>query len=398
MKKDNILLLTGVFLLVLGTYITGAILTPYAKSLGASGIYIGLISSALYIVRLFIGTPIGKLADQKGILAVLKYSITLYPFTAIIYCFAINIPILLIGRFTHGIASAMMLPMAMAYIGQISPVGREGFYMGIYNTANLVASGIGPQTATIIASKYTSRSAFIAAFILSCIAFIITFVLRKSKILNEDNKNSIKVKNSSKTTVSSFALFKNKNLLALSSINIASAFISTLVSFFFILFAPTKGISIVGAGFLISVYNVVCGFVQIPIGKFSDSFNKKNLIIISGFFTALFLILFPFTNSIWLMLILMLILALVSAIFLSASSALSTILGRKIGMGSTMGFLGTSNSVGMVLGSLVLSILPDKFGLDALFYFSSASILICTISFGVLWNFKTSKKSYYLRK
>jgi MFS transporter, DHA1 family, multidrug resistance protein len=74
-RKEITLLLSSVLILVYGTYIAGTILTPYAKSLGATGIAIGIISGALYIVRLFVGTSIGRLADKKGALTVLKYSL-----------------------------------------------------------------------------------------------------------------------------------------------------------------------------------------------------------------------------------------------------------------------------------------------------------------------------------
>ncbi|KOF55748.1 hypothetical protein AGR56_18180 [Clostridium sp. DMHC 10] len=392
MKKDNILLLIAVFLLIFGTYITGAILTPYAKSLGASGISIGLISAALYIVRLFVGTPIGKLSDKKGILSVLKYSIIMYPFTALIYCFAVTIPVLIFARFTHGLASAMMLPMVMAYIGQISPLGKEGFYMGIYNTANLIASGIGPQTATILASAYSKKSCFVVSLALSVISFLIVIALHKSKTLNSENKNS-----NSNTKISSSKLLTNHRLLALSSINIASAFIITLISFFFILFTPQKSISLVFTGFLISIYNVVGGFAQIPMGKFSDKFNKCNLVLFSGIIVSLLLILFPYINNLSLMILLMLLLAVVSAAFVSASSALSTILGRTVGMGSTMGFLGTANSVGMVLASVFLSVASDLFGLNSLFYLSSAVILICTLLFAFFWKNKKDEATSKLK-
>ena len=392
MKKDNILLLIAVFLLIFGTYITGAILTPYAKSLGASGISIGLISAALYIVRLFVGTPIGKLADKKGILSVLKYSIIMYPFTALIYCFAVTIPVLIFARFTHGLASAMMLPMVMAYIGQISPLGKEGFYMGIYNTANLIASGIGPQTATILASAYSKKSCFVVSLALSVISFLIVIALHKSKTLNSENKNS-----NSNTKISSIKLLTNHRLLALSSINIASAFIITLISFFFILFTPQKSISLVFTGFLISIYNVVGGFAQIPMEKFSDKFNKCNLVLFSGIIVSLLLILFPYINNLSLMILLMLLLAVVSAAFVSASSALSTILGRTVGMGSTMGFLGTANSVGMVLASVFLSVASDLFGLNSLFYLSSAVILICTLLFAFFWKNKKDEATSKLK-
>jgi len=56
----------AVFLLVTGTGIVAPLIGPYAHSLGAGGFWIGLLFSGFYIVRLLVGTPVGRLADHQG--------------------------------------------------------------------------------------------------------------------------------------------------------------------------------------------------------------------------------------------------------------------------------------------------------------------------------------------
>lgn len=380
MKKETILLLTSVFILVYGTFISGTVLTPYAKSLGATGTSIGIISGALYLVRLFAGTPIGRLADKRGILVVLKYSLILYPFVALSYWTAVSVPALIGARLLHGLASAMMLPMAMAYIGKITPKGEEGRYMGIYNTVVLLASGLGPQTAAVIAAEYEPKTSFLLLFALALISLLLVLILRNSK-----ENESVPKEEYKKRRNSASPLFHNSNLIALCIINIALAVVSSLVGYFFILYPPTKGISMIFSGSIIAIYNLICGISQIPIGRFTDKYKKCRMIQITGALTTVTLILFPFASRLWSLLAIMVLLAFVSAALLSASSALSTVLGRSNGMGSTMGFLGTSSSIGMVLGSMSLGTMADRFGIDSTFFLSGTLVFLCIIFFSVFW-------------
>lgn len=386
MRKEIVLVLASVFLLVYGTYVAGTILAPYAQTIGATGVTVGIITGTLYIVRLFVGTHVGRLADNKGVLTVLRYSLILYPFVALSYWGAVNVPALIGARLLHGLASAMMLPMAMAYMGEITPIGKEGYYMGIYNTIILVASGLGPQTATIITYRHEPKTAFLFLFIMAFISLLLVLMLTNNKA-NNKKADALVFKNNQNSLA---LLIGNPRLLALAGINVALAVISSLIEFFFILYPPTKGINLIFTGSIIAIYNIVCGASQIPIGRLTDKLNKNWMILFAGVLSIIVLVLFPFAGALWSMILCMFVLALVSAVILSASSALSTILGRNIGMGSTMGFLGTSTSVGMVIGSVLLSLMPGMFGVESIFYLTAGLVLISIIIFFILWGRKSS--------
>lgn len=64
MKKSFIFVLASSFLLILGTYISGTILTPYAINIGATWFQVGVLSGSMYVIRLLFGTYIGKIADR----------------------------------------------------------------------------------------------------------------------------------------------------------------------------------------------------------------------------------------------------------------------------------------------------------------------------------------------
>lgn len=395
--KLLILILISVFLLVLGTFISGTILTPYAEQLGATWFQIGILSGGMYAVRFFVGTPVGRLSDRKGPLTVLKYSLILYPIIAIAYWSASNIYFLLGARFLHGIASAMMLPVAMAYIGQISPGGMEGRYMSLYNASVLIASGIGPFISSIITDYYNDyKVTFLSLFAFSLAALLIVLLLGKegeiksityivdNPVLNRESK----IKEARNTSNPGRALFllTNKRLMALGFMNIALAVISSLVGFFIVPYLIVKDMGLLFIGSIIAVYNIVSGVAQVFWGKLTDKYDKFYMVLIFGIISACSLFIIPLLDNILFVAVAMVITALASSAVLSAASALSTLVGRDTGMGSTMGFLSTFNSIGMVAGCISLSLVPEiGFSYNWFFYLASIVIIINVILFTIYW-------------
>lgn len=389
MAKSFIYVLISTFLLVLGTYISGTILTPYAKDMGATWLQIGILSGGMYVVRLILGTPIGKLADKRGTLTILRYSLLLYPFIAVAYFFAGNIYLLMCARLLHGIASAMMLPMGMAYVGHISPEGEEGKYMSIYNLIVILASGIGPMLSTLIADYFKYKATFLLLFILAILALmVIRLSSEDNKIhVNRSNLKEIRQKGRELDHVKIIDLRESEGLIALGFANIALAVVSSLVGFFLVPYLEGKGVDLKYTGSFIAIFYLISGVIQIPLGKLIDRHNKNLATVISGFGTAAALIIFTLTDNMIILMVGMILTALMSASFLTTVSSLSVLIGRKQGMGNTMGLLSTINSAGMVFGCVSLSLIPGKGNnYELFFYYSSIIMIVSTFLFSILWS------------
>lgn len=385
MPKKVFFVLLSVFLLVFGAFISGTILTPYAKGMGGTWLSVGVLSSSMYVVRLFVGVPVGRLADRKGSITVLKYSLAMFPAIAIVYWAADSVPTLIVARLFHGLASAMLLPMAMAYLGEISPEGEEGRYMSIYNAVFLAASGIGPLISTLLVELFhTYRVTFAFLFLLAVIAMLVLLVSQRNPPERKAVEKKRKVPETAPASIG--GLFTNTGLIALSAIYIALAVISGLIGFFILPFLTDRGISLFHAGIIIAIYNLVSGIIQIPLGRLADRWDKQRMTLVSGVIAAAALFLFPAVSKLWIMTATILILAAGSASLLAASSALSTIVGREAGMGSTMGFLNTANSIGMIFGCLSLSLMPyTGWGFDAFFVLSGGIMIVSTAVFWIVW-------------
>lgn len=378
MKKNVFMVCAAAFVLVAGTGIVAPLLAPYAQHIGSTGVEVGLLFSGFYMVRLVTGTHIGKLADKKGPKTILTYSLILYPVIAILYALSDRYAILFSARLLHGLASAMMLPMVMTYMGQISPEGQEGRYMGIYNTVVFFANSVGPVVGGVIADEWGYRIAFFSLFIFSVISLLLIILLPSSdefaKHVKEDNKEERREK-----------VWKNREVLSLAGINIITALLIIFLASFFVLFLTNSGFDKTSIGFLITLQNVIVGSTQMPLGRLIERYDKRMLISVSGSLIVVAIVALRFMVNYWLIAGVFAIIGLALAVILAASSALSAILGRRVGMGQTMGFLGSATSLGYVIGPTVLGFIVDYLKQENSFYFLAGAWLVGILVFRVLY-------------
>lgn len=131
-KKIFGTLFFSIFSAVTGVGIVVPLLPVYAQSLGASGLYIGLIFGSFALSRTIFLPYFGRLSDRKGRKRLILVGLISYALISIAFILAKNVQLLVAIRFIQGIASSMMMPAIQAYVGDITPRGREGFSMGVF--------------------------------------------------------------------------------------------------------------------------------------------------------------------------------------------------------------------------------------------------------------------------
>jgi MFS transporter, DHA1 family, multidrug resistance protein len=391
-------LCTIVFVLTIGTGIVAPLLAAYSLDLGANGLWIGFIYSGFYMIRFIFGNPIGRLADRIGPKGILTVSITIYPIIALAYFFAGHLYTLLGARLLHGLASAMLLPMAMTYIGEITPKGKEGTYMGIYNTVLFLANGVGPILGGFIADWWGVKEAFLLLLVLAIVSMVLTYTTlastRKSDLLI--NNKRLQTGSEMKTP-----LWKNRGIVALASIYFISAILTIFIISFFPLFGIEKGFSTLQIGVLIAIFNMTVGICQVPFGKMADQFDKNKILLFTTIGIAFLFFKIPHLKTFLAICAFVFLLSLLTAMVIASSSALSSETGRFYGMGTTMGFLSSSTSLGMVIGPLLSGMIMDFSTTNILFYvigvgwiISALLLLLSTSSVRNRWRLTKSERTF----
>ena len=376
-KKGLIIVGIAVFVLVVGTGIVAPLLTPYAKTFdGVTGINIGLLFSGFYCVRIIVGPYIGVLADKKGAKAIIKYSLILYPIIGLLYVVANTYWILILARLVHGLASAMMLPMVMTYIGIISPEGEESRYMSIYNTVVYLANGVGPAVGSGIASFYGYKIAFSSLLVLSVIAFCIISFL-------PDFQNNVVEKKELKNKKNMF-VFK-RNIMAVCIVQIVATIAAVFSMSFYSLYLISINVDTAIVGVILTIDNLIVGGSQIVISKFIDKINKERAIGITSTLLGLTTMLLVSITEKRIIIGIFVILSCLSAVLLLASSALSAIIGKAEGMGETMGVINSASSLGAVIGPVILGAVADYMSSNYIIVFTAICWFVGAIVFSVLY-------------
>jgi len=364
LRKLFPLLALPIFSAMLGVGIIVPLLPLYAQSFGATGIWLGLIVASFSISRAILMPIIGRLSDRKGRKRFILIGLLTYSIISLGYIWADSIPQLILIRLIQGVAGAMIVPIAQAYVGDVSPEGEEGKWMGYFNAAFFAGFGFGPLMGGVLTDHFGMTAAFYTMGGLNLLAFVIVLLFLPE------------IKHP-KTAVSPHLSFKeiftSSTIKGLFSFRLAySTGRGAFVTFLPVFAAMHMDLSPTFIGILITVNIVLLSLLLPYLGKIADRFNRRIMVILGSTISIVFLALVPLTHSFWQLLGLCILGAFGGAISIAASSALTVDEGRKFGMGFTMAVFTMAMSIGMTIGPLLSGVVADFANINSTFYFAAA--------------------------
>ena len=188
-KKVFPILVLSIFSSMLGVGIIAPLLPLYAENLGATGIGLGIIFGGFSISRAIIMPIAGRLSDQSGRKLILGIGLLAFAIISPGYLWADSVIDLSLVRFFHGIAAGMIIPIAQAYVGDISPEGEEGKWMGYFNASFFAGFGFGPLMGGALTEHFGMNVAFYSMGGLNLLAFLVAVLL-----LPESSRREIAIK------------------------------------------------------------------------------------------------------------------------------------------------------------------------------------------------------------
>ena len=176
-KKVFPILSVSIFCAMLGSGLIVPLLPLYAQDLGATGTQLGILVAG-YGISNSLFTPImGRLSDRKGRKRFLYIGLFFYAILSLGYVWAADVTQLTLVRVIQGVAGAMIIPIAMAYVGDLSPKGQEGRWMGYANAAFFSGFGIGPLLGGTLTESLGINASFYTMGGLCMLAFLVVLIL-----------------------------------------------------------------------------------------------------------------------------------------------------------------------------------------------------------------------------
>ncbi|MBW1704885.1 MAG: MFS transporter [Deltaproteobacteria bacterium] len=363
LKIFNTLFL-AVFVTAMGAGLVAPLLPVYAHELGAGAFQIGLVFGAFSLTRSIFVPYFGKLSDRKGKKPLLTTGLFIYFFLSLIYTTSKSVEALIALRLGQGFASAMILPVAQAYVGMITPSHKEGRIMGLFNISLYGGLSLGPLLGGVVTDWYNIQISFLSMGALVLFGFLICLFF-----LPRETRSGIEASVSSKKAMSYLELIKTPSVFSLFAFRTCfTTCIGITWTFLPFLASTSMGLSSSAIGVLVMVNVFIAGLFQAPMGYLADRFSKKILVTAGGIIAVVSILYINRASSFGELVLANGFLGLAGGISFPAIMALGVIEGRRTAaMGSLMGLLALGHSLGMLIGPLLAGVLIDLFSLGTIF-------------------------------
>lgn len=378
MTRGLFVVSAAIFATMLGNGVVMPFIPLYSQQFGAEGFSIGLLFGSHSASRTFLLPCIGRASDRRGRKAFLLWGLACYAAASVAFVLADSLFVLTLVMALQGAATAMVQPIAMAYVGDLTPTGKEGTYSGYINTAFLGGVAGGPVLGGVVRDLYTMQASFMLLGLLSLLSLLLVWLF-----LPEVHRGK---KTRATASLPLREIFSRAPLVGMAVFRLSYAAANAVIWVFVpLLAAGLLALSTSQIGLLISLNVLVSTVLQAPCGRLADRVrNKLTLIVIGGLVSAVSLALFPFAASYWHLVVLNLLVGAAFGLAYPAHMAIAMENAKGFGMGTVMSLLLTVHSFGMTVGPMLFGLVVDFYSLSGVFYSGGLFGLLVTLACYVL--------------
>ncbi len=387
-KKIFATLFVATIITMLGLGVIDPILPVYAKSMKATGVELGIIFAAFAFSRSIFAPLVGQFSDRHGRKNLMAAGLILFTFISVAYVYARSPLALTVIRLIQGFSAVLVAPVAQAYIGDLTPVGKEGKYMNLFYMSFFAGMALGPYFGGFLTDKLNIRAPFYAMGMLSLLVLVLVLLLvPESAAIKRHEKKGPSIFRSL------VPVFKDKPMIGIMTFMGTRGFYRWGFNTFFPLLAmKTEHMSLVSVGLVLSLYMLFGSIVQYPFGLVVDKFpsQKVNMILIGGICSAVSMCAIAYASTMLMIMLLTISMGAFSAVARASAVAIRTERGRVYGMGAATGAFTTSLSVGQVLGPILFGVIADISSIPFAFVVGGLVGLTGTIASAAFFKSQTS--------
>jgi MFS family permease len=378
-KADKLIFVTlffSIFATITGVGIVVPLLPVYAHALGAGGLAIGLIFGAFSISRVLFLPYFGRLSDRKGRKPLIVPGLLAYTLVSFAFLFSDDVTILITVRFVQGIASAMLLPVIQAYVGDITPSGKEGITMGLFNMSVFIGLSLGPVLGGAINDRFGLDTAFLCMGALSFFGFLLSLVLLPP--VSDEH-----VIRRGRPPARWKQLVMDPEVTGLFSFRFTYTLcIGVIWGFLPVLADAELSLSSAAIGFLVMLGILISGILHLPMGWVADRMDKKVLITAGGLLVSYAVYSYTHASSLGDMILASALFGVGGGFCMPALMATAVVAGEKNqAMGSVMALLTMAHSMGMLSGSMAAGAMMDLYQLRTAFPLGAVFMVVGTLTF-----------------
>ena len=353
-SKDVVLVMAASFFFMFSTMFVNPLINGYAKKLGASSAFAGVIVGIMSIAAMFLRPVAGNLTDKFS-----KYRLSIIGGVLILigvlgYIFTPSSGLVLLFRLINGTGYVLCTVCMTTWLAFLVPRQHVGEAMGFYGLMNALAMALAPALSINIYQKIGYRESLIAAAIAAFLMIVaIQFV----------GNHALPLKKKGQTQKKHFKIIQ-MNVLPVAILTTLFGMPYFITQADIVTYVEQRHLTVaVGSYFLI--YALVLLVIRIGLKRYFDTVRFGVWFWLSLVSTAAYIFLLAVMNNNWQMALAAAGMALGYGIIYSVLQSTALLLApiEEQGLASSTFYLGldVAMSFGPMISGVVDSILPVKY-------------------------------------
>jgi len=368
LSKFNVLCLIGFLARFSYALARNPVLPLFALSLGAGPEAIGLAVGISTVTGILFKLPSGALSDVIGRRKTMLIGLVFFAFAPFAYLLIDSYAQLVAVRFIHGFATAVYGPVAMAVVADIAGE-RKGELLSWFSSVGIIGGLLGAPLGGLILSlsatggSYELRT-FQLVYTICGVSGVTALALAMRTLLRDEHVQG----NGFRSRMSQFVtgikeVISDVRVVATSSVEgLQNMTMGALEAFLPIYAVEVAGLSAFEAGLLWAVQIVVTMVSKPLMGRISDRFGRKPIIVAGLILCAISFSFIPLLKSFSTLSAAALLFGLGEAFVTSSSAAMVADMCKARHFGTAMGVFGTIFDIGHASGPILSGILIGAWG------------------------------------
>jgi MFS family permease len=378
--------LIGFFGIFSTTMSKSPVLPLFVKSLSGNDTVIGLISAISPLAGILFSFPVGLLADRWGKKRLLSIAAMVFIAAPLLYL-VVRDPFWLIPiRFFHGIATAILGPVASALIVSAYP-DSKGEKLGLYSSATLVGRAAAPLLGgalitglLFLGGSLNYRAVYVAAFLLCVPVLVLALSLPKES----DGEVGVKKITPADFGRSLMEFLRNRRLLGTSLVEMGTYFAYGVMETYLPVYLSGRGVPAYQIGLVFSLQILSLALTKPLFGRLADTVDRRVQILVGIVMLGVFMAVIPLFSGIVAIAVLGVLFGLAMSVSTVATSAYVADVARQESLGASLGALSSIMDIGQSSGPFIAGVLITAFSIGAGFLAAAAMCGITAVLFLIL--------------
>jgi len=359
------------------------VLPLFIRALEVPMVTVGFIAAASTVVGIVVSLPAGVLSDIIGRRRVILIAAIVFATAPFLYLLISSPWQLVMVRVYHGLATAILGPVAMAAVADTFDE-RRGERMGWYSSATMVGRFLAPLVGGALIFGEDFRWVYLATGFIGTLSLVATLRLPLPTATSGSAGEVLK-RERSEIRRNIVVILTHPGILATSVIEAVQYFAFGCLEVFLPIYLHERaGFAPLAIGLLFTVQIVVATVTKPMMGRLSDRYGRVLMItagLVLGGITMAFM---TYSKNYLILAVLIGLFGLGLATVTASSAALVADLSRVYSHGSALGVLSSVMDIGHSTGPMVGGLLISTYHYNATFGIAGAGLVLASLAYGLV--------------